>query len=77
MGILKSTLPLKTHVKKKLGTSFIILKGSLDIFRKIHKVTALNFDSFGVKLRVESDLGGHSQAAVSLEERRQGRHGQR
>ena len=33
------------------------LKGSLDIFRKSHEVSALNFDPFGVKLRVECNPG--------------------
>ena len=34
----------------------IRLKCSLDIFRRSHKVSALNFDYFGVKLRVEFNL---------------------
>ena len=33
------------------------LKGYLGTFRKSHKVSAVKFDPFGVKLRVESDLG--------------------
>ena len=41
----------KTNI---VGTCFIQLKGSLDIFRKSHKVSALNVDPFRVKLRVES-----------------------
>ena len=52
----KVTSPPKMHVKNKyFGTCFICLKGSLDMFRKIHKVC--NFDSFGLKVHVESNLG--------------------
>ena len=45
----------------KVNSSNVIncfmLKGSLDIFRKSHVVSAVNFDPIGVKLRFESDPG--------------------
>ena len=43
--------------KYLFGNCFMHLKGSLDIFRKSHKVSATKFDSFPVKLRIESNIG--------------------
>ena len=56
--IIKVTGPLKTHEKKYFfGICFMRLKGYLGRFRKSHKVSAVEFEPFGVKLHVKSDLG--------------------
>ena len=39
------------------GICFMCLNGYLGTFRKSHKGSTVKFDPFGVKLRVETDLG--------------------